>query len=307
MTSIAIVIINWKQSQLTQKTLDSLLKIKTPDFKYHLYLLNSQISKEEHLKLKKTYQKTPVSFYHNQDNLGFTGANNYLLSKYDLNSYDYTLFLNNDVKLDPNFLVKLLEVATANPSYGILGPKIYFYPGYEYHQDRYQKSELGKVIWSVGGHIDWKNIYGSNIGIDQVDKGQFDKINTNIDFISGCALLIKKELLLKLKGFDNRYYLYLEDADLCQRAKRLGYQLAYVPQSVLWHLNSGSSSAASNLHDYFLTRNRILFARKFSNLRVRLALLKQSLNILLSSPSKWQKIGIKDAYLNIWNRGSWQN
>jgi len=307
MTSIAIVIINWKQSQLTQKTLDSLLKIKTPGFKYHVFLLNSQIAKKEHLDLKNKYQKAPISFYHNNKNLGFTGANNFLLTKYKINDYDYTLFLNNDVKVDPNFLSNLLKEAEKNPSYGILGPKTYFYPGYEYHKDRYQKSELGRVIWSVGGHIDWKNIYGSNLGIDQVDTGQFDKINTNIDFISGCALLIKKELLLKLKGFDDRYYLYLEDADLCQRAKKLGYQLAYIPNSIIWHLNSGSSSAASNLHDYFITRNRILFARKFSTLKIRLALLKQSINILFKSPSKWQKIAIKDAYLNIWNQGSWKN
>jgi len=104
---------------------------------------------------------------------------------------------------------------------------------------------------------------------------------------------------------DDSYFMYLEDADYCQRAKSAGFGLIYYPKSVIWHLNSGSSSAGSALHDYFLTRNRLIFGYKYASLRTKLALARQSLKILFTSPSSWQKQAVKDFYLKNLGKGSW--
>jgi GT2 family glycosyltransferase len=165
---------------------------------------------------------------------------------------------------------------------------------------------LGKVIWSVGGKIDWNNIYGSNIGIDEVDVGQFSSPNHNVDFISGCCQLIRTSLINQIGLLDRNYFMYLEDADFCRRAINNNHQIAFVPQSIIWHINAGSSQAGGGaLHDYFLTRNRLIFGLKYAGLKTKLALIKQSVFQLISSSSKWQKKAILDYYLNNLGKGSW--
>jgi GT2 family glycosyltransferase len=157
----------------------------------------------------------------------------------------------------------------------------------------------------MGSQIDWNNIYGSNFGIDEVDHGQFDHRNLHPDFISGCCFLVNKDFFKTVGLFDDKFYLYLEDADLSQRAKKLGYHLKIVPQSVIWHLNSGSSGAASPLHDYFLTRNRLIFSSRYASLRTKFAVFRESVKHLLIG-RQWQKIAVKDFYLGRLGKGSWK-
>ena len=101
--------------------------------------------------------------------------------------------------------------------------------------------------------------------------------------------------------------MYLEDADFCQRAKKAGFKLAYVPEAKIWHINSGSSKTGGDLQNYFLTRNRLLFGFRYAKLKTKLALIKESIIQLFNpSISKWQKIAIRDFYFNKLGKGSWQ-
>ena len=147
---------------------------------------------------------------------------------------------------------------------------------------------------------------GSNAGIDNIDKGQYDKIKYNLDFISGCCILIKSEVFKKIGLLDEKYFMYLEDADFCTRAKLSGYKNAYVPTSIIWHINAGSSSSGSELHNYFITRNRLLFGYKYATFRTKFALFRESIRILFFSVSAWQKRGVLDYYLKNLGKGSWQ-
>ena len=98
--------------------------------------------------------------------------------------------------LDKDFLVELLKTFAEEKDCGIVSPKIYFAKGHEFHKDRYQESELGKVIWYAGGRIDWQNIIASHRGVDEVDKGQFDKLEKT-GFASGCCAMLKRTVLGK--------------------------------------------------------------------------------------------------------------
>ena len=155
--------------------------------------------------------------------------------------------------------------------------------------------------------MDWANIYGSHIGVDQVDNGQYDEINDRVDFLTGCCLLVKRQVFDQIGLLDEKFFMYLEDADFCQRAQKAGFKIAYIPQSKIWHLNAGSSKSGGELHDYFISRNRLLFGFRYAKLKTKFALVKESL-IKYFSPTvpKWQKIGIRDFYLNKFNKGSWQ-
>ncbi|MFA7676037.1 MAG: glycosyltransferase family 2 protein, partial [Candidatus Shapirobacteria bacterium] len=251
---------------------------------------------------KKYKNNNLIKILDTKSNLGYVGGNNFGINYALENNFDFIILLNNDVIVDQNFLEELLKESN---HYDILGPKIYFAPGFEFHKDRYQKKDLGKVIWSLGGKIDWNNIYGSNISIDKVDHGQFEKINENIDFISGCCLMASRGVFKTIGLLDKNYFMYLEDVDFCQRAKRSNLKLACIPKSVIWHINSGSSKSGGDLHDYFITRNRIYFAYKYASLRTKLAVFRESFRLFFSQ-SKWKRQAVIDLYKHKMNKGSWQ-
>lgn len=305
---VSIVILNWKQSDLTINTIDSFLKIRHSKFSYQLIIVDNGSPTSDIEKLQAYVDsKSSVLLFQTGSNLGYVGGNNFGINHALACKPDYLLLCNNDVIVDQNFLSVLVEYLESHPKVAIVGPKIYFASGHEFHYSRYTPSQRGKVIWSVGGHLDWNNIYGSNIGIDEVDSGQFSKVNRKIDFISGCCQLLRASLIKQIGLLDPSYFMYLEDADLCQRCLNHHHQLAIVPRSIIWHINAGSSQAGGgSLHDYFLTRNRLIFGLKYAKNSVKLALIKQSFIQLFTSQSKWQKQGIIDYYLRRLGKGSWK-
>ena len=185
-----------------------------------------------------------------------------------------------------------------------MAPRFIFAPGFEFHKDRYKKEERGKVIWFAGGMIDWKNIHGHHRGVDEVDHGQYDRI-WEADFITGCCLAARRQVFEKIGLLDRRYFLYYEDLDFCQRAKRAGFKILYIPAAFLWHQNAGSAEGSgSNLQDYYISRNRLLFGLRYAPLRTKLALARESL-VNLFSGRPWQKRGILDFYLGKFGKGNY--
>jgi len=307
MDQIAIIILNWNQPKITKLTIDSLQKISHRGFNYHIYLLDNGSTDNSYSQFQELYlNKKQFTLLRTHDNLGFVGGNNYVLKIAKIKKYNHYLLINNDVEVKSDFLDILHSYLKKNPSVSLVGPKIYFAKNYEYRKELYSPKDLGKVIWFAGGKIDWKNVYCSHRGIDEIDVGQYDTPLLNPDYLTGCCLLFSHQLLSKLDGFDNRYYLYLEDADFCVRARLKKFNFAFVPQSIIWHLNSGSSSAGGSLHDYFLTRNRLIFGFSYASFRTKLALFRDSVRIFFTSSSIWQKKGIIDFYLFRFGKGSWQ-
>ena len=100
--------------------------------------------------------------------------------------------------------------------------------------------------------------------------------------------------------------MYLEDADLSLRMRRAGWKVLYTPYGHLWHKVAQSSGIGSDLNDYYITRNRLLFGMRYASLKTRLALYKESLRFLLDGRD-WQKKGVMDFYLGRFGKGSWNN
>lgn len=290
---------------MTNDTIKSILKIDARGFNYKIFLVDNGSSDQSFEIFQKEYSNNPkVEIIETHANLGFVGGNNVAIKRILKSDFDHVLLINNDVIVDPEFLKNLIKNTS---KYQLLAPKIYFAPGYEYHVDRYRPKEKGHVLWFAGGQMDWNNIYGSHIGVDEVDHGQRDQINDQVDFLTGCCLLIDRRVFEKIGLLDEKFFMYLEDADFCHRAKLAGFKMAYIPDSKIWHINSGSSKSGGDLHNYFLTRNRLLFGFRYAKLKTKLALFKESLTQIFNpSISKWQKTGIIDFYLQKLGKGSWQ-
>lgn len=294
MKKIAVVILNWNGWEETKDCLRSITKVIKDNFNLEVIVVDNASSDGSLPKISKegnNFKSYRIGFslIENKENLGFAEGNNVGITKALDNRADYIVLLNNDTIVDANLFKNLLEGVESEGA-GIVGPKIYFAKGYEFHKDRYKKDDLGKIIWFAGGKIDWNNVYSSHRGVDEVDAGQYDK-KIETDFITGCCMFIKKEVFEKIGFFDEKYFLYLEDVDFCIRAKKAGYKLIYAPKAVLWHKNAQSSGhPGSKLHKYYQTRNRLLFGFKYGSIRAKVALFKEALRFLKEEQIKRKAI-----------------
>ena len=299
MKKVSIIILHYRNKELTLKCLGSINELKIENFKLEVIVVNNNLN--ENL-AGLTKQFSYIDFLETGNNLGFAGGNNFGI-RYALgNGADFIMILNNDTIADKNLLVQLIKAAEEHTDAGALSPKIYFAPGFEFHKERYEKKDWGKVIWYAGGDFDWANVYGINRGVDEADASQFEKVRET-DFVTGACCLFRRKALKEVGFFDERYFMYLEDVDLSQRMKKAGWKVLYAPPAKLWHKVAQSSGIGSELNDYFLTRNRLLFGTNYAPLRTKIALLKESVK-LLAQGRKWQKRGVKDFYLRRFGKGS---
>lgn len=256
---VAVIVLNYKLKELTLK---ALLSVKKSNYKNLLIIVvdnNSGDSLSEDIKAFKD-----VLFIQNDQNLGFSGGNNVGILEALKQGVDYCFILNPDAEVRVDTIKNLVDGAISAGA-SIAGPKVYF-------------SDSNK-IWYGGGVFDVKNVLGSHRGVDEEDRGQYD-IPLETDFVTGAAMLISKDVFDKVGLFDERYFLYYEDSDLCYRAKLKGFKIMYIPKSVVYHANAKSTGLGSPLQDYYITRNRLLFASKFLSMRTRLALIREALRNL---------------------------
>lgn len=300
MTKISAVILNFNGVDNSIECVNSLMKNKGEELDVSIVLVDNASKDGSVDRLQKEFGKK-ITIIENNKNLGFTGGSNEGMRYAISSDSDFVLLLNNDTIVDHD-LIKNLILAASDEAVGGVVPKIYFAKGFEFH-DKYKKEDLGKVLWYAGGEMDWQNLIGKNVGVDEVDRGQFD-IKQETELATGCCFLIKKSVLQKVGIFDDKFFLYYEDADLSERIKKAGYKIIYEPRAFLWHKNAQSSGGSgSGLQDYYITRNRLLFGGRYAPLRTKMALTRESLKIFVSG-RPWQKKGVVDYYLKRFGRGS---
>ncbi|RJQ27897.1 glycosyltransferase family 2 protein [Candidatus Parcubacteria bacterium] len=256
---VAVVILNYGHKE---QTIECVQSVQKSTYKNLIIIV---VDNEQNSGLFLQLQETPnVIFIQNKSNTGYTGGNNLGIKKAISLNVNYIFVLNPDTLIDVN-AIKNLVIAANQEGVGIVGPKILF--------------EDKKTIWYAGGFFDKANVLGYHRGLDEVDEGKYDSID-DVDYITGAAMLIKVEVIKKVGLFDEKYFLYYEDSDYCWRVKTSGYKIIYVPKAVIYHKNAQSTGLGSPLQDYFITRNRLLFASKFLSFRTKFALLREAVKNL---------------------------
>ena len=305
MPKVFIIILNWNRKNDTLECLKSIQQLLITNYQLLIAVVDNGSTDGSVNAIKKFIKNTDnCSLIANHSNLGFAEGNNVGIRHALKNAADYVLVLNNDTKLDKDLLVQLIKAAEKYKDGGAFSPKIYFAKGYEFHKDRYKKSELGRVLWAAGGEIDWANVYGKNRGVDEVECGQYGKIE-QLDFASGACVLYRAKALRKVGLYDERYFTYYEDVELSTRMRKRNWKTYYVPKAVLWHKVAQSSKIGSGLNDYFITRNRLLFGMKYAPLRTKLALIREAVKFLVKG-RVWQRTGALDYIISNFYKGSWK-
>lgn len=262
----AVILVNYNGWEDTIVCVNSINKCKD---KPHIIVVDNGSSNES---VKKLRNKFPdLDLIETGENLGFSVGNNVGIKKALRMGAKVVHILNNDTEVDPNLFYRAYRYTVGKNR--IAGAKIYYAKGYEYHQ---KQKGRGDVIWYAGGYMDWGMAIARHFGVDEIDKGQHDKI-LDVEFITGCYLTVPRQVFKKIGLLDEPFFLYLEDSDFCLKAKNAGIEVKYNPKLRVYHRNSSTTVSGSPLVDYYITRNRFVIGKRYGSLRLRFALHREAI------------------------------
>jgi len=245
---LSIIIVSYNTASITlsclKRIFSSLKKNKNLSFEIIVVdngSTDNSVKKIEKLKLKELN----LTIIKNKRNLGYAKANNQGLKDAKGN---FILFLNSDVLVEKIDWIKLFDFFRKNKNIGALTVKI--------------KLKNGKIDWAShrGFPTLWRSVcyffrlekfFASIPLLNKIFGGyhlthlNLDKVH-EVEAISGAFFLTKKSILDKLKGFDEQFFMYGEDLDLCLRIKKLGYQIIYYPHFSVVHLKYQSGLGKDN-------------------------------------------------------------
>lgn len=196
------------------------------------------------------------------ENLGFGCANNFGIRWAMQHSQcEFFFLLNNDAAIYEDSVANLQSAMADQTDVGIMVPRIAYL-------------DEPDVLWYGGGEVDWRRASAFTPGINRSASADLALTERDVTFATGCALFIRRSVLVQLEGFDPRFFMYEEDLEFCLRAAEKSIRIRYIPRSLILHRVQGSSrSDAGDRSDfwsvenprlefyaYYIVRNRLLNA-----------------------------------------------
>lgn len=249
---VGIILLNYNNAIDTIECFKNLRKISYDNFQIVIVDNHSTDDSLEFIKAEIKDEKLLKS----DTNKGYAAGNNigiqYCLSE----KCDYLCILNNDVKVASNFLDILVETMSNNDSIGIAGPKICDYDDPD-------------NIQSIGSTVNMNFGRATELFKNQNSKDVVGKI-IDCDYVGGACMLVRKEVIDNIGLIPEEYFLFYEENEWCQKAKKAGYKIVGVSDSVIWHKGSHTINQISGLSEYFMYRNLVVFIKNNGNLKNKL-------------------------------------
>lgn len=247
---VSIIIVTHNSSKVLKDCLDSILKNKT-DLNLEVILVDNNSTNENEqqnlLLIEKEYKDLNFKLIRMQENIGFGAANNQGAKNA---KGQFLLILNADTIIENNAIQQMIEFLENNPRAGAVGPKLF---------TRKRKTQW----WACGYKTCLLRVIGYNFGLLPFKLWR-SQVPAQADWISGAALMIKKDIFEKVNGFDENFFMYFEDEDLCWRVKDLGYDIYYLGNLAITHLGGQSfkQSEAKSLQKKFFYESMTYFYKK---------------------------------------------
>ena len=168
---------------------------------------------------------------------------------------DYLVFLDSDVVVDAEFLKEMVSLAQSDKKTGVIVPKIYFWD--EPH-----------LIWYAGARVNLLTSMVRHVGTGQADRGQYDDVGKTTH--GPTAFFTTKDVIRRLGGHDEIFFMSYADTDFAFRAKAAGFSVLYNPRAKAWHKVSRIEAATTvrglgltaPWRAYYYARNRVIFMKR---------------------------------------------
>lgn|GEM_PF-493160 len=243
---VGVVVLNWRNHAASARCLRSLASATWPNLR--VVLVDNASGDGSLERLRDEFEHRGVICLANPENLGFAAGCNPGIVRALEDGCDYILLLNNDCVVHaPGFLEPAVALAQGDPTIGIVGGKILFWPH-------------SSMIWSTGGFIGW---WGAerHIGHGAIDCGQYDRV-TERSFISGALMLVRRAVIERIGLLPEAYFFGKEEWEYSTRARRSGFRLMYHPAFSVCHEASNSHEWTDPTYVYNGTLSRILYQRR---------------------------------------------
>jgi GT2 family glycosyltransferase len=242
---VIAITLNWNLPAETMACVDSLLASDHPN--QRVLVVDNGSTDDSIPRLRQRFGDQ-ITVVETGENLFYAGGNNVGIRWALANGADFVFILNNDTWVAPDAVSRLVETALTYPNVGILAPMIYF------GHDRLR-------IWALGSQRHRWLPMPRDMGRGEIDRGQYTTPFA-VDYVTGCAMMARREVFDRIGLFDPGYRMYYEDADLCARARQAGFDLLVEPRAKVWHLVSVSAGHQAAVSRYQKTRYRVRFYRQ---------------------------------------------
>jgi GT2 family glycosyltransferase len=243
MKKVSIVVLNWNGEEYIA---DCLKSLENQSYKNYEITVVDNDSSDESIKIIKKFKKVKL-IEHNENSGNAEGINIGIRNS----NGDYIINLDNDTKVNKDFITELVKVADKHKDCGMLASKMVFYDQPDLI------NSTGLDFYDDGSAVD-RNIREKDKGFEEIEE---------VFAPCGGSALYKREALegiKKLEGdyFDQDFKFYYEDADVAFRIRHLGYKCFYVPKAVTYHKVNASTKKVKDLRVYYGVRNKIFFLIK---------------------------------------------
>ncbi|RMF43729.1 MAG: glycosyltransferase family 2 protein [Anaerolineae bacterium] len=241
---VYVVTVNWNNAPDTLACLETLSRLSYPN--YRLLEVENGSTDDSPERIAEAFPQ--VEQVRIPENTGFAGGFNAGIRHALEKGAEYVFIVNNDTLADAGMLEPLVEAA-APPDVGAVAPLIF----YATEPERIWSAGAGRSRWT----LELTGNHGREMSIPAARKP------VEREFLSGCALLLKRNVLENLGLLDEGFFLYYEDSDYSLRLRQAGYRLLLVPQARLWHKVSRSSLGSDSPGErYWMARSSVRFFRK---------------------------------------------
>lgn len=240
MPLLSIIILSYNTKELILKCVRSLVyqyKRQLGQGEFEIIVVDNASTDDSIKEIKKSFDfaQDKIFIIENSENFGFSKGNN-VGAKHARGKY--LLFLNSDTEVQDRGLLGMVDFLDGHDEIGILGGRL--------------QSENGSTQRSVGHFLNLFSTFLVLFGGERIGVVRFrPRLKKKVDWVSGASLMIRSKLFEKLGGFDENIFMYLEDVELCFRAKKMGYQTWFYPDISILHKEHGSSDRTfAILHIY---------------------------------------------------------
>jgi GT2 family glycosyltransferase len=289
---VSFVIVSFNTREVLRECLQTLER-EAGDIPYETFVVDNASGDESAAMVERDFPRMKV--LRSQVNLGFAAANN---QAFPLAQGRYVVLLNSDAFLHPHALARAVAHMDADPRAGAGGARLLGRDGSWQPSARMFPSLLNDVLTLSGlaARFPRSRFFG------RMDRTWADaEVAAGVDWVPGAFVIIRREVLERVGYFDERFFLYYEEVDLCRRIKKAGYAVHYWPDVVVVHLGGESSktvkrltmSSAGSQLTLWRMRSALLYYYKHHGLRG--AWLAKKTETLWHVVRAWRNVGSGDA------------